>query len=163
MASMANATMLISVDGVVDPPETEVTLLPSEYAVIDIYSDGTSKADPYFLMISGPGSLDITGATNSYVTPGYPDSIMDLGPPYGILMDLDDPSPTAILPAGTLIDQIIFHYEGPEDVILSLYADTTGSGNPAEFVLFDTQVIHQPEPMTIALLGLGGLFLRRRK
>jgi len=30
--------------------------------------------------------------------------------------------------------------------------------------VMDSQIIHQiPEPITLALLGLGGLFLRRRK
>jgi len=44
------------------------------------------------------------------------------------------------------------------EIIFSLY---TGGGAPPE-MYFDNAVL-TPEPMTIALLGLGGLFLRRRK
>jgi hypothetical protein len=48
------------------------------------------------------------------------------------------------------------HCDGPADCVVDLY-DASG------YTLIDTIVIHQPEPMTIALLSLGGLFLRRRK
>jgi hypothetical protein len=59
---------------------------------------------------------------------------------------------------GVLVDLIDFHCTGqPGDVMLYL-------AEAAVFTVFDTQVIHQiPEPITFALLGLGGLFLRRRK
>ena len=52
-----------------------------------------------------------------------------------------------------------FHCEGEGDVDIVYYQ--TGMGmTTMELVQTITQV---PEPMTIALLGLGGLFLRRRK
>ena len=45
---------------------------------------------------------------------------------------------------------------GPTDVVVNLYNST--------FAVVDTITIHQiPEPITFGLLGLGGLFLRRRK
>ncbi len=59
----------------------------------------------------------------------------------------------------------IYHCCGPESewVTITLWDDA--EGYEAEDVQ-DTILIHQyiiPEPMTIALLGLGGLFLRHRK
>jgi len=58
-----------------------------------------------------------------------------------------------------LIGEIAFHCEAPGDVIVQLYSTDLGSA----ITLVDSVVIHQiPEPVTVALLGLGGLFLRRR-
>ena len=45
MASAANAALLISVGGVVDPEDTTITIKPSEHVVIDIWGDG--QTDPY--------------------------------------------------------------------------------------------------------------------
>jgi len=164
MATVANAAVKISVDGVVDPPDTQIKLLVSQTAIIDVSCDGLagSVTSPYFLNLVGPGSLDITSAINTFNPPGYPDTVMDLGPPYGIFLDLARPALPVPLPAGTLIDQIKFHCDAIGEVTISLWWDQYGTGE--NMALMDTQVIHQiPEPMTLALLGLGGLFLRRRK
>jgi hypothetical protein len=59
-------------------------------------------------------------------------------------------------PTGLCIDGIIFHCLDDQEVTLTLLSGLD--------VVLDTQIIHQtPEPVSIALLGLGGLFLRRRK
>jgi hypothetical protein len=158
MASVANAGLFISVNGIVNPPDSEVFLKPSEVAIIDIHSDGQTLQGGFLLTIEGLGILDITEATNSYVTPGYPDSILDLsGDNTMILLDMAKAIvPIPLLPEGKLIDLIRLHCEDLGDVILTLTTDVGG--------MLDTQVIHQiPEPITFALLGLGGLFLRRRK
>ena len=39
MASVASASLLISVDGEVDPADTSITLAVSEHAVIDVHSN----------------------------------------------------------------------------------------------------------------------------
>jgi hypothetical protein len=77
-----------------------------------------------------------------------------------------------------LVSGIFLHCEGPEPVILDLtlagttkFSEFSGGGvGPYPGDWFDAiegdlgdLVIYQPEPMTIALLGIGGLFLRRRK
>jgi hypothetical protein len=58
---------------------------------------------------------------------------------------------------GLLIDGIVFNPEDWGVSVVGLF-----DGNNGE--LLDTQTIyHIPEPMTIVLLGLGGLLLRRKK
>jgi hypothetical protein len=175
ICSLTNAGLKISVNGAVDPPDTQVILNESDYATIDIY--GLDPAQPmgsFFLginLVGGQyGSLDISGATLPYagntksIIPLDPDIAAMLGVEVGgaqiELVDLVSP-PTVPAPLlGPLVDNIKFHCDGyvppMSDVTLTLF-DIEGN-------VLDTQVIHQiPEPITIALLGLGGLFLRRRK
>jgi len=172
MASVANAALKISVNGVVDPPDTTIILLPSQWVELDIWSDGTTPPfanQEFYLKVEGLGSLDIEhegGWARNFVNPpGHSsdeelDSIffVDTGV---ILVDLAIVAvPPVAIPAGTAADRIWFHCEGqPGDVTLTLYGVLLGVTT-----VFDTQVIHQvPEPMTLALLSIGGLFLRRRK
>ena len=169
MASAANAALLISVDGQTDLADTEVTLMPSDTVVIDIWGDGATGTGDFLLGldVGGPGALNIDDAVilyaGSYTYIGWLDyayvaGLVGLQNPMVMISMTDVPpvgTPKAPL-EGTLVDGIIFHCDGLGDVTLSLY--------DLNLALLDTQVIHQiPEPMTIALLGLGGLFLRRRK
>jgi hypothetical protein len=177
ICSVTNAGLVISVNGVENPPDTTIELRPSDNAVIDIH--GLAPAQPmgtfYFgiNLVGGEyGSLDIRGATlhyggtNQSIVPMDPDIAGMLGLEVGgAAIELVDLVPPPAVPKpllGRLVDNITFHCDGydplhiPTDVTLSLF-DIEGN-------LLDTQVIHQiPEPITIALLGLGGLFLRRRK
>ena len=71
-----------------------------------------------------------------------------------VVADLSDPITT---PDGVVVDGIIFKCLEEGDVVLTLT-------NVDFDTIFDTVTIHQvPEPMTLGLLGLGGLFLRRRR
>jgi hypothetical protein len=161
IASIANANLWLSVDGQVNPSDT-IILAPSNTAVIGVFSDGLELClEAYFLYIEGPGTSSVLGAINNINsnTGDFP-TVIDISEAQNgteIFLDMATPIPEGIpMPYGTVIDQIIFHCEAPGDVTLTLTGDVSG--------VFDTQVIHQiPEPMTIGLLGLGGLFLRRRR
>jgi hypothetical protein len=171
MATSANAALLISVNGVVNPPDTSITLAPSETAILDVYSDSIISAGVgetfYALVVAGgPGTIDTaTGANVSgnvdaqffgdAVTSGFYAAGVGV---WGGLFAVGGP-----IAAGTLADGIIFHCDGLGDVTIELVeilADFSGLGQ-----VLDTQVIHQviPEPLTMGLLALGGLGLIRRR
>ena len=55
---------------------------------------------------------------------------------------------------GTLVGSIWLTVAGP--VVLTLVSDDF-------MMVFDTKYVAAPEPLSVVLLGLGGLFLRRRR
>jgi len=170
MATVANAGLKISVNGVADPLDSTINLMPSQWVELDVSSDGLTNAIyPMYLTVAGLGSFDIEHAggwaRNFVVPPGHdPDEELDnifFINATKIFMDFVIPGLPVPILVGTAADRIWFHCDGqPGDVTLTLYGQI-GQNPP---VTFDTQIIHQiPEPITLALLGLGGLFLRRRK
>jgi hypothetical protein len=68
-----------------------------------------------------------------------------------------------ILAGQKLFDLFTFHCEGPGDVVIQLLG--TSTYETWDGGVLSSVTIHQviQEPMTMGLLGLGGLFLRRRK
>ena len=160
IASMATAGLQLTVNGVV-AEDSSIVMAPSDYALIGLYNDGSvPKTVGYISIASGPGSW--TGGYAVYVPPAtgsayayayYYGPITGMGDTW-ILFDADA-VPGNINGIGILAD-FEFHCDDFGDVTIT-YIDSA-------FGLMDTLVIHQiPEPITLALLGLGGLFLRRRK
>lgn len=166
MATVANAVTKISVNGQLDVPDTQIVLMPSQEVVIDIHSWTTALT---ILLMQGPATLtkgpnmylwEQTGVTlPSVAFDDYKALFTDMG--YGNItaiadVDILDTSDPFTQPAGRVVDGLILHCEDIGDVTLTLF--------DANLNVLDSQVIHQiPEPVTFALLGLGGLFLRRRK
>jgi len=172
MASVANATLSLSVNGRTDQPDSTIELKVSEVAVIDVHSLNEKAVWTNMIVLEGLGSADLSAMSiidlgiGQFIVDatGNPDAmafVRSLGYnpfalTYSELVHVSG-EPMAI-PNGVMIDGIKLHCEGyPGDVIVSLLDGADGTR-------LDQVIIHQiPEPITLSLLGLGGLFLRRRK
>jgi hypothetical protein len=164
LGGAANAGLLISVDGQVDPPNPAIALTSGQTANIGIWSDGGLPADGVgYLVVSGPAAADIAGASH-YVSEKLI-YVVGSGPFEGAVgFDLKeaDTGNSPFLPGGTLVDNITLGSNGTGQIDLELWFDETSAGGQLQ--LMDTQVFNMvPEPMTMVLLGLGALFLRHRK
>jgi len=157
MATMASAALTV-----VGAPAGDMTV--GDTFTLSIYSDGATLAnDDVQLSISGPGSLDLSAGIN------YQDGGLTVGDGFGWVDDIEngtmwmdfakqaagDPPVFPAIMTGTALDGLVFTCTGEGDVTLTLFGPANGT--------YDTVVITQvPEPITMTLLGLGGLFLRRR-
>jgi hypothetical protein len=190
MVSMANAALTISVNGTNDPPDTQINLLPSQSVIIDIQGNGMDLSPIVLYLVVTPGTsgnisaggivmgnLDVAKSEYSYTTDAGRLNLLSM-------MGYDVASGTALyvnavstLPVynydGKIADEIVFHCDAVGESLLTLltplwvitgYDDDYNEYGHFEATVWDTQQIHQiPEPITMALLGLGGLLLRRRK
>ena len=173
MASLANASLQISAGGNQNPVDSEIWLLPSETIMLDIWTtnditpgvnEGTFMEPGAFALVATTLDGQISGGVN--VSPE--DSLLiyaydNYAGKTGIWASLTLAF-VSIIPADTvLIDGIVFHCEQPGDVLIELIYDPAYPIYGVSPVL-DSLIIHQiPEPMSVLLLGLGGLFLRRRR
>jgi hypothetical protein len=169
VTSVASATLQISVNGNLEPVDSEIIIEPSDVITLDIWTDAVINP---FEAITWMLVCDVTGGTISGGVSVHPAMTISgpttqfpaIVPPQGEEGIWGIAANTTItpVPAGTVLaDLIEFHCERPGDVVISLYDAPDGSP-PTQ--LFDSVIIHQiPEPASMLLLGLGGLLLRRRK
>src|SRR3990172_6857754 len=61
MASVANATLSLSFNGLTDLPDSQIVLRPSETAVIDVHSHNEKAVWTNLIVLQGTGSKDMTG------------------------------------------------------------------------------------------------------
>ena len=161
VAGSASATMTI-----VAPSE----VIPGEAFAIGVDVAGEDALITDVLVIAGPASVDASGVVlaDDVVTPYFEDMsgdpdfrafVADLGIQYPVGIYyyefVDVAVPPATLTDGALVSNVMVGIVREGEVVVALVDGANG-------VLRSTAVI-VPEPMTVVLLGLGGLLVRRRR
>lgn len=160
ICSTANAALVFSVDGVVDPPA--VRWMPSDIVTMGIVGDGQSPEETYFMGvgIGSAASMDISQAGDNVYwidEPGAAEAMGLQNPFVGIDLFAGLPPFEPLL--GTVVDNILLHCDGQGDMFIYLF-----SWDFDDPVLMDVQYIYEyPEPATILLLGVGGMAVARSR
>jgi len=169
LVATANATIKLQVNG--QDVGSDISLMPSDTITIGIYNIDyvlmTNRNFPSYVDLS---DLACFSVNNLRLGAAHGDTLTDIsyasypGDDYGEVTMNQNWNPATPSPvASGVIGLFNFHCElQPNVVVVTLYdynANHPDQGTPVQ-----TLTIHQiPEPITVALLGLGGLFLRRRK
>jgi hypothetical protein len=167
VAVCTNAANLITVNGVIGPDAVSIDVNGSLNIGIANDFHAIEGQGSYFLGIALGGYAHFE--INNPIFP-YPFMIEEVGwvndaetanllgiynPFVGVTVMELPPYPPTLLEK-RLVDGIVLNCDWVGDVTLKLY--------DSELNLLDTQLIHQvPEPMTIALIGLGAMMLRRKR
>jgi hypothetical protein len=176
IATVANAGLKLSVEGVEAPTGAQIAMGATQ--VIGVNAAGESATLSGMVIFEGAGAaVDSTGmsiinmgftggADSNYIIDvstdsAYVDWAKGFGfDPFAVMYYeiINVAVPPAVIPDGMIIDGLKLSSSADMGTItISLF-------NAAAETTVATQTIEQiPEPITIALLGLGGLFLRRRK
>ena len=157
IASAANA-VTIHVDGI--DPGGSIEIGEGVTPVISVVSeDGSSWLGYIIIEEGGTGSLGNAANLNAAGDMGAVSPYAEAG--WGSGYELTIAMSPGGTPAVAVGPQFTFDYVGGvlgETVTISLFVDPE-YGIPADSVVITVV----PEPMTVILLGLGGLLLRRRK
>ncbi|MHC5060639.1 MAG: PEP-CTERM sorting domain-containing protein [Planctomycetota bacterium] len=171
LASMASATLQVSIGVDQNPVDSELTVDPGATVDFGIWTDAAVAAfenvtwalvvdDAEGTVTGGAGlvsGFNVMGAFQDQTwAPAGLNGVFGgyLGPMVGGPVAGDDLYDSFVLTAGL----------ATADATVELWSLTDiGGGDWALDAMLDSAVVHVPEPMTMALLGLGGLFLRRRK
>jgi hypothetical protein len=170
--SPANALLQISVDGNPEPVDSQIVVAPSDNLILTIYNDeilDTVNTPITWALICNTANGSISGGTlNDSLTQAvmFIFNLSDVPQPigqdktgvWGGITVFED----TIAADSTLFSDITFHAVAGPDCLIELVKLNDVSGVPTGLV-YDSVLVHVPEPVTVLLLGLGGLLLRRRK
>ena len=169
LASAANAlTVNLSLDGV-NPAPAAITVAPGDVINLSIISDTGGAAGNYWtyleMNLPSAGTLPVAGSFTINPNAGNLSSVADYSNP-GVFYDME-------LAANDSGGKVVAGEHFSFTLTISPGAAIDGSDdfdiwtlvpNDNTYSTDDVLAVNiVPEPMTIALLGLGGLFLRRRK
>jgi hypothetical protein len=179
LVNVANAgivdLVISSLNGAPIEPVKEITIFQTDVVNFDVVYDAGQEWFGWSLsldmLVTGPGTLDISTITRPT---GYWNADLSkiTATPTGALLDFVA-NDIGTVPPGIVLDHFLLHCDDMGDVIVRLVENPNTSAGATletdgsdlyELLAGPGIIIHQvPEPMTLTLLGLGGLFLARRK
>lgn len=175
LATMANAALTLQINAVGGTANEDgsITMMPSDTLVISITTPGGVMSDADagdWIMVADIAAATVSGgisANTNWWGNYMSDDAVAAGAPVpegqnGVWGSVALAIGYTSIPAQSVLFQdIVFHCEAIGDTVLTIWQhDWSALAMPP----IASVVIHQiPEPITMALLGLGGLFLRRRK